>query len=64
MDKITQYLKESFEEIKKVSWPTKEDTIRYTVLVVGISLFMAVFLGGLDFLATAGLSKALELKLK
>ena len=49
MDKITQFLREVRVELSKVSWPTKNQTVLYTLVVIGISLFVAVFLGLLDF---------------
>jgi len=49
MDKITQFLKEVRIELAKVSWPTRNQTILYSLVVIGFSLFMAVFLGLLDF---------------
>lgn len=48
--KIVNYIKASIEEMKKVSWPTKKETYNYTILVIGISLAIAVFLGGLDYI--------------
>ncbi|MFA4941209.1 MAG: preprotein translocase subunit SecE [Patescibacteria group bacterium] len=48
--KITNYIKTSIEEMKKVSWPTKKETYNYTILVIGVSLGIAVFLGALDYL--------------
>jgi preprotein translocase subunit SecE len=48
MNKLTTYIKESIEEMKKVTWPTKKETYQYTILIIGISLIMAVFLGLLD----------------
>ena len=50
--KITTFLKEVRLEVKKVNWPTRQQTIRYTLIILGISLVIAVFLGGLDFLFT------------
>ena len=55
--KIITFLKEVKLEIKKVNWPTKDETIRYTLIVIGISAAVAVFLGGLDFLFTTLLNK-------
>lgn len=55
MDKITAYFRSAWAEIKKVSWPTKKETYNYTLLVIGISLGTAIFLGGLDALFAAGL---------
>lgn len=50
MQKITQFIKEAKTELMKVNWPTKQQTINYTLIVIGISLAMAFFLGGLDFI--------------
>jgi len=36
----------------KVKWPTRQDTINYTIVVIAVSLAMAAFLGVLDFLFT------------
>lgn len=49
MNQITQFLKEAKAELLKVNWPTKEQTINYTLIVIGISLALALFLGGLDY---------------
>ncbi len=50
MKAITNYLKETVQELKKVSWPDKEQTINKTVLVILVSLSLAIYIGGLDFL--------------
>lgn len=55
MNKIVNYIKASIEEMKKVTWPTKEETYNYTLLVIGISLFVAFFLGALDYVFSFGL---------
>lgn len=47
--KLVNYVKSSFEEMKKVTWPTKKETYNYTLLVIGISLVVAIFLGALDY---------------
>lgn len=54
MNKLTNYLKESVIEMKKVTWPTKKETYNYTLLVIGISIAVALFLGLLDYLFTIG----------
>jgi len=48
--KIKSFLKEVRLEMKKVNWPTKKETVKYTLIVVGFSVVVAVFLGGLDFI--------------
>jgi preprotein translocase subunit SecE len=54
MNKLTNYLKESVLEMKKVTWPTKKETYNYTLLVIGISLGVAIFLGILDYIFAQG----------
>ncbi len=54
MNKLTNYIVESIAEMKKVTWPTKKETYNYTILVIGISVAIALFLGLLDFLFTEG----------
>lgn len=48
-NRITTFLKESRIELKKVTWPTREEAVRYTATVIVISTTVAMFLGGLDF---------------
>lgn len=43
-----QFFKETVAELKKVTWPTREETIRYTFVVLAISVIVGVFIGGLD----------------
>ena len=43
------YLRNAIAELKKVSWPTREMTIRYSMLVIVISLVTATFFAALDF---------------
>lgn len=57
MDKIIQYFKDSYAEMKKVTWPTKKQTINYSTLVIVMSVGMAVFFSALDFVFNLGLTK-------
>lgn len=59
LNKLTNYLKEVKVELKKVNMPTKQETIKYTLIVIGLSLVIAIFLGGLDFIFTFLVSKFL-----
>ncbi|MBT7008242.1 MAG: preprotein translocase subunit SecE, partial [Candidatus Jacksonbacteria bacterium] len=43
------------QELKKVTWPTREDLIKNTIAVIVVSLIVAAFLGGLDYLFNEGL---------
>lgn len=51
------YLVESYAEMKKTTWPTKEQTINYTLLVIGLSLGMAIFFAALDYIFNLGITK-------
>lgn len=57
--KLKKYLEEVRAETKKVTWPTREKTFKYTAIVIGISGFVALFLGGLDLLFTTLIQKFL-----
>lgn len=56
-NKLVSYLKQSKEELTKVEWPNRKETLHYTLVVLGVSVAIALFLGVIDF----GLNKALEL---
>jgi preprotein translocase subunit SecE len=45
-----RYLQDTGDELRKVSWPTREQAIRLTVVVLGSTLAAAAFFGVLDFL--------------
>jgi preprotein translocase subunit SecE len=57
---IFRYFRESYEELKKVSWPSRKDTVRDTLVVIGVSLGVAAFLGIIDLGLTAGLQKLIN----
>jgi preprotein translocase subunit SecE len=50
LKRIPGFLKESKSELKKVKWPTLKETLQYTLVVIIISLVVAVYLGGLDYI--------------
>jgi preprotein translocase subunit SecE len=51
---ILNYFKEVRAELEKVVWPTKEQTIRYSILVIIVAVASGVLLGGLDYILTLG----------
>ncbi|HJN62199.1 MAG TPA: preprotein translocase subunit SecE [Candidatus Parcubacteria bacterium] len=55
--KIITFLKEVRLEIRKVNWPSRDETIRYTLIVVAMSVVVAVYLGGVDLIFTTLLNK-------
>lgn len=52
MNKFINYFKEARQELAKVAWPSKQTTLQHTGIVIVLSIVMAVFLGGIDYLLT------------
>ncbi len=49
IQKLIIFLKEVRLEIKKINWPTRKETVKYTLVVIGVCLAIAAFLGAADF---------------
>ena len=50
--KISKPFKNMYYELKKVTWPSKEKLIAYSIIVLVFMLFMGVVIGLLDMGAT------------
>jgi preprotein translocase subunit SecE len=48
LDKIKVFFKEVSVELKKVSWPTRQQTVSATVVVIILTIIVSVFLGIID----------------
>lgn len=55
--RIINYIKESRVELRKVTWLSRDAVIQYTIAVIVVSLVLAFFLGGIDFLFSLILTK-------
>lgn len=53
---LPSYFKTAWSELKKVSWPTRQETFRNTWVVILVSVFFGLFLGALDY----GLNRLLQ----
>ncbi len=49
IDRLTEYLKDTRGELRKTSWPTREQATNLTLIVLAVTAVMAAFLGALDF---------------
>jgi len=49
LNRLKSYIQESYQEIHRVNWPTRSETLRLTLIVIGMSIGVAIFLGILDF---------------
>ncbi|MDO8514607.1 MAG: preprotein translocase subunit SecE [bacterium] len=56
---IIQYLKDTQGELRHVAWPTRLQTVVYTILVTLISIGVALYLGLFDYLFTSTLARFL-----
>ena len=50
--KAKVFLQESFQELNRVNWPSRQDTVKLTAVVIFLSIVVAFFLGALDFIFT------------
>jgi preprotein translocase subunit SecE len=55
MKKIVQFFKDSYAELSKVVWPSREDVISSTKVVVVSTIVVACLLGFIDFLLVLGI---------
>ena len=52
MQKLLNYFKDSVNELKLVTWPKQEDTMRLTITTIIFVLTIALILGVVDFSLT------------
>ena len=50
LQRTNVFFKEVYVELRKVSWLSRKDVIRYTLIVLAVTIIVAAFLGGLDYL--------------
>jgi preprotein translocase subunit SecE len=54
------FLRQTYDELKQVVWPTRKEIFRLTSIVIIISVIMGLYIGGLDWIFT----QAIQLVLK
>ena len=57
---VWRFIWEARDELKKVSWPTREVATRYTISVVIASIAVGVVTGALDYILTQILEKIIN----
>ena len=55
MKKIVQFFKDSYAELKKVVWPSRDEVGSSTKVVIVSVIIFAVVLGAVDFLILSGI---------
>jgi preprotein translocase subunit SecE len=61
MKAVKNYLKSSFEELSRVTWPTKNQAVRLTIIVLVFCFIIGLALTGLDQLFNLGYEYLLNL---
>lgn len=61
MSKIIEYFRETKIELKHVIWPSRKQTLFYTVIVVVLSALTGYYLGVFDFIFSRGLERIILL---
>jgi preprotein translocase subunit SecE len=59
VNSLRQYLVESWAELKKVAWPTRQTVINLTLIVIGVSVAVGAYIAVLDLLLHAALQQVL-----
>lgn len=59
--RFVQYFADSFQELGRVTWPTKKRAISICILVVSFVVIAAAFIAGVDFLFHEGSNYLLTL---
>lgn len=49
-ERSTRFIRDTRSELKKIVWPTREEAINLTIIVIAVSVAMGVVLGGVDYL--------------
>lgn len=52
-ERVRDYLKDTRGELRKTTWPTRQQAINLTLIVLAVTIVMAIFLGALDFVFAA-----------
>jgi preprotein translocase subunit SecE len=47
-----KFLQETYDELTKVIWPTRNEVVRLTAIVIIISVFTGLYIGGIDYVFT------------
>lgn len=58
---LLRYFRETRGELRKVTWPTRDESQRLTAIVLGVTAVMALFLGLLDLIFSNGIQELVRL---
>jgi preprotein translocase subunit SecE len=59
MSRISDYIKDTKGELKHVSWPSRNQTFMFTVLIIAVSIIVSAYLGLFDYLFSLALKQVI-----
>ena len=62
MRKIISFIKEAYQELKRVAWPKKSEVVKKTIIVVVSMIVVAAIVGALDYGLQIGMEYLINLK--
>lgn len=60
MEKVLDYIRESRAELRKVTWPTKQQVWYSTLVVIAVTFVVSLYLGLVDLLLTGVFSRIIR----
>lgn len=61
MSAVTTYVRDALEDLRQVRWPTRQQAIRFSAIVIGFTLACAIVFGVVDFVLSLALKGILSL---
>lgn len=58
---LTNYFRNSKDELQKVTWPTRAQVVRDTIVVIAISIALGVFFAAVDYVLQNGFERLLQI---
>ena len=59
IQRLTEFVLESWQELKKVYWPTRKETYAATAVVIIVVILISIYLAGVDFVLTKAIQAML-----
>lgn len=57
---VSRYIRETRGEIRKVTWPTRQESWRLTAIVLGVTVATAIFLWVFDTIFSSGIQLLIQ----
>ena len=54
------FLRQTYDELRQVVWPTRKEIFRLTGIVIILSVIMGLYIGGLDWVFTQAIQFVLK----